>query len=300
MAWISCVTISWDNKWIAVADQSGRIIIYDLDSSEPLLKIYDPKFYSVSGLSFDLDNQYLITVARGKQKDSVRVYKIPSGEFISYYQHNTLFINVEYCHTSHSLITLDDDNNTLKFWCFDKEQLFLKSSSSTLFSNKDRRTLIYSNISKDKDCNYILFGGFNLKTRTQSYQILSLENFTSVWELKNFPANLPFIQMGTLSPDAHLIAFTGQDYLLIWDRFRNQELWISFKNIQEIGSIVFSQNSKYLYTGSRDCTVRIWSVDDGKLIKTFSTSKNYRGLQLTGVTGLSEEVLEELKQRSVI
>jgi len=92
----------------------------------------------------------------------------------------------------------------------------------------------------------------------------------------------------------------GEGYLLIWDRFKNRELWRSYKNLQEIESIVFSQNSKYLYSGSRDCTVRMWNVDDGKIIKTFVTSKNYQGLQLTGVTGLSEEVLEELRERGAI
>jgi predicted NACHT family NTPase len=296
MSWISCVTISLDNRLIAVGDNTGHIIVYNLDSSEPVLKIHDHKD-NVPALIFDQDSRHLIALSGGNRIDnSLRIYEIPSGKLILYYQHDEGFRRLEYSYASHILITLDYGNK-LDFWYFDEKQFLKRLPLSQLFKTVNKKSSIYSNISKDKDCNYILFGGYNYKTRILTYQIFNLGNFTSIWELKNFPADLKIIEIAVLSPDTHIIAFAGEDYLLIWDRFKNQELWRSCKNLQGISRIVFSQDSKYLYSGSRDCTVRIWNVNDGKLIKTFVTSKNYRGLQLTGVTGLSEEVLEELKLR---
>jgi len=300
MSWVACVTISFDNRLIAVGDNTGHIIVYNLDSSEQILKIHDHKD-SVSGLSFDRDSRHLIALSGGNGIDnSLRIYEIPSGELISCYQHDEGFDQLEYCYASHSLITLDY-RGKVDFWYFDEKQSIKRVPLSLLFRRtNNKKNNRYYNISKDKDCNHILLGELNYKTRRRFYQILNLGNFTSIWELKNLPAGLKNIEIAVLSPDAHIIAFAGGGYLLIWDRFKDRELWRSYKNLQKIESIVFSQDSKYLYSGSRDCTVRIWNVDDGKLIKTFVTSKNYRGLQLTGVTGLSEELLEELKERSAI
>ncbi|MBW4547449.1 MAG: NACHT domain-containing protein [Symplocastrum torsivum CPER-KK1] len=296
MAWIACLAISFDNKLISIGDNMGDVVVYNIATSELILKIHDHED-CVADITFDRDSHHVITVSGGNEIDnSLRVYRLSDGELIDHYEHNRGFAKIEYCYRANAWITLDY-NHRVDLWSFEENQHIKKLKLPKFFTNQAK--FIDFSISTDKD-SHLLLGGWNYKVKKNVYQIYNIENLDLIWQSNSFPVDLGKSLFAELSPNRHVIAFVGKDYILVWDRVKDQELWRSHKHLADIESLTFSQDSKYLVTGSRDCTVRMWNLDDGMLIKTFVTSKNYRGLQLTGVTGLSEEMLEALKERSAI
>jgi len=296
LSWITCLAISFDNKLIAIGDNTGHMVVYNLADYELILKVNDHED-CVADITFDRDSHHVITVSGGNGIDnSLRVHRLADGELIWQYEHDRGFAKIEYCYRANAWITLDHGNR-VDLWSFEENQHIKKLKLPKFFTN--RAKFIYFSMSTDKD-SHLLVGGWDYKLKKNVYQIYEIQNLELIWQSNSFSIDLGKSLFAELSPNGHVIAFVGENYILVWDRVKDQELWRSHKHLADIESLAFSQDSKYLVTGSRDCTVRIWNLDDGMLIKTFVTSKNYRGLQLTGVTGLSEEVLEALKERSPI
>jgi WD40 repeat protein len=77
----------------------------------------------------------------------------------------------------------------------------------------------------------------------------------------------------TLSHNAHLVAFSVDACLILWDLLKDKELWHGNEHFYLIESINFSQDDKYIVTGARDATIKIWDVESGKSIRTISKSK---------------------------
>ena len=55
-----------------------------------------------------------------------------------------------------------------------------------------------------------------------------------------------------------------------------------------ISSIAFSPDGKILASGSCDGTIKFWDVKTGECLKTLIAEGPYEGMNITGVTGLTD------------
>ncbi|WP_414585982.1 WD40 repeat domain-containing protein [Scytonema sp. PCC 10023] len=60
-------------------------------------------------------------------------------------------------------------------------------------------------------------------------------------------------------------------------------------------SIALSPDGQTLVTGSFDGKMKFWDFKTGECLKTFRTARPYEGMNLTGVTGLTEAQKSMLK-----
>ena len=108
MTWITCIAVSNDNRLVAIGDNTGHIVVYDVRATETILQIHDHDD-CMADLAFDRDTQRLITVSGGNPPDdnSIRVYNLPDGQLIWHYKHKEAFKELAYCSKSNILITAD-------------------------------------------------------------------------------------------------------------------------------------------------------------------------------------------------
>ena len=55
-----------------------------------------------------------------------------------------------------------------------------------------------------------------------------------------------------------------------------------------VWSAAFSPDNQTLASGSEDETIKLWDVLTGKCFKTLKAPRPYEGMNITGVTGLTE------------
>jgi WD40 repeat protein len=63
----------------------------------------------------------------------------------------------------------------------------------------------------------------------------------------------------------------------------------------KVWSVAFSRDGQTLISGSQDETVKIWNVKTGECLKTLVAARPYEGMNITGVTGLTEAQKAMLK-----
>ncbi|OUL19459.1 hypothetical protein BV378_32980 [Nostoc sp. RF31YmG] len=308
LSWISCLAISCDNRLVAIGDNQGRFIVYDLKSLELIFDIYDHND-CVADLIFDKSVNNLIAISGGNppQDDSIRIYTLSEGEIIWHHQHTEGFDQLLYCTSSHTLVTLDWQGG-VDIWNLEK-----KEHIKNIYSQDEKK--LKNHISLDQTSSLLLIASITIsknftKVLAQEKQmiqfqpklsILNINNSEVIWEMKDFSKLNNKFNHAVLSPDSTKIAFSIDNFWLVfWDRLQETEIWRSKEHIDEIESIVFSKNGQYIITGSRDCTIKIWDIEKGISIKTFCTSKNYRGLQLIGTKGLDNTMLTALQQRGAL
>jgi WD40 repeat protein len=75
----------------------------------------------------------------------------------------------------------------------------------------------------------------------------------------------------------------------------NTDYWILSGHTSWVHSVAFSPDSQTLATGSGDETIRLWQGETGELQKVWRAKRPYEGLNIKGVTGLSEAQIATLK-----
>jgi WD40 repeat protein len=80
--------------------------------------------------------------------------------------------------------------------------------------------------------------------------------------------------------DDHLVRLWNADTGALLEVFRGHTRWIF--------SVVFSPDGKTLASGSEDGTIIRWSVEHTRMIKAVLLERQYEGMNLTGVTGLTD------------
>ena len=69
-----------------------------------------------------------------------------------------------------------------------------------------------------------------------------------------------------------------------------------FQRLRKPGkSLTFSLDGQQLASGSEDGTIKLWDVKSGECLITLKADRPYEGMNITGVTGLTEAQKETLK-----
>ncbi|WP_449419255.1 WD40 domain-containing protein [Phormidium nigroviride] len=98
------------------------------------------------------------------------------------------------------------------------------------------------------------------------------------------------------SPDGKLLASTSADQTVrIWDSLTGQCVKVLESHGSNLWSVAFAKDSKTLASGSNDETVKVWDVETGECLDTLRPERIYEGMNITGVTGLTEAQKATLK-----
>jgi WD40 repeat protein len=122
-----------------------------------------------------------------------------------------------------------------------------------------------------------------------------------LWDIKSgeclriFPQNSHLIRAVAFSPDGRLLANMSHQRVGLWDVNTGE----CFKTLQghtsQIYAIAFSSDGETLVSCSMDSTIKLWDVNTGECLKTLRSKRPYEGMNVTGVTGLTEAEKATLK-----
>jgi len=312
MSWIGCLAISSDKRLVAAGDNMGCIIIYDIQKSQIMHQIRDHKD-CIASLVFDPDKNCLIVASGGNppKDNSLRIYTIADGKLSWHYQHSESFKRIAYYPSSNTLLTLDWGGG-IDLWDIEKK-LHIRNLINRVYGKQNQiNEKKVNHFSISADCQQMLV--VRDSGREFALQILEVPELGTIWKREKFPLYitppeppLPPYQAPPgmdhsfmLSNQGHLIAFSVDNVFVLWNVLEDREIWHSNEHLHWIENIIFSQDDKYIVTGCRDDTIKIWDVENGKTVRTISTSRNYIGLRLTGSRGLNAEALKALEERGAI
>jgi WD40 repeat protein len=100
-------------------------------------------------------------------------------------------------------------------------------------------------------------------------------DFKSQEEIQEYKGHKSGINMMVLSPDEKILATCGNDHkICLFNTESGQLLHYLLGHEDEVHSIAFSSDGKYLFSSSEDTTLRVWSVENYKPVRTISYVPN--------------------------
>jgi WD40 repeat protein len=98
------------------------------------------------------------------------------------------------------------------------------------------------------------------------------------------------------SPDGQLLASASDDKTVkLWDVDTGNCLQTLQGHSDRVTSVSFHPHGKILASGEHEEKIKLWDLDTGKCIATIRSDRPYEGMNITGVTGLTDAQISMLK-----
>ncbi len=219
------------------------------------------------------------TLASSSHDQTVRLWALDTGQCLKILPGHTSWVSsVTFSPDSTTLVSSSDDQ-TIKLWdvstgqCLETLQGHTSWIQSVAFS-PDGRTLASG----------------------------SYDETVRLWDvstgkcLKTLQGHTSRIQSVAFSADGQILASSSYDETVrLWDFHTGNCIRTLLGHCHWIFSVTFSPDGQILASGSQDETIKLWDVNTGECIETLRAPRPYEGMNITGVTGLTEAQKANLK-----
>jgi WD40 repeat protein len=97
-------------------------------------------------------------------------------------------------------------------------------------------------------------------------------------------------------PQGHLLASGSFDHTLkLWDLEQEKNITTLQGHTSRISSVGFDPEGKMLASSSDDGTIRLWDSSTGECLRILTIARPYEGMNISGVTGLTDAQKETLR-----
>ncbi|ACK69682.1 WD-40 repeat protein [Gloeothece citriformis PCC 7424] len=184
-------------------------------------------------------------------------------------------------------VAFSADGKLLGSGCFDRTvKLWDLQSSQCLYTLKGHLAEV-TTVAFSRDSQFIASG-------STDYSII-LWDVNNGQPFKTLQGHTSIVMSVTFSPDGRFLASGSFDQTIrIWDFLTGECLLILQGHTRGIESVGFSRDGCFLVSGGEDETIKLWQVQTGECLKTFKPKRPYEGMNLTGVTGLTESQITSL------
>jgi WD40 repeat protein len=81
----------------------------------------------------------------------------------------------------------------------------------------------------------------------------------------------------------------------LWDLDRGKNIATLQGHTSSIRSVAFDPEGRMLVSSSEDGTIRLWDSSTGECLKILTIDRPYEGMNISGVTGLTDAQKETLR-----
>jgi WD40 repeat protein/transcriptional regulator with XRE-family HTH domain len=277
-SWVRSVSFSPDGLMLASSSFDLDLRLWDVREGR-CVRVLQGHTSGIRSVSFSPDGQKL---ASGGFDLSVRVWDVQTGECLHLLPGHTSWVFAVSFSPDGKFIASCGDDGTIRLWDVLCGQCLkiLQGHSSAVWS-----------VSFSPDDHVLASGSFDSSIR--------LWDVASGQCLQILSGHTAGIRSISFSPNGKAIASSGNDRSVRLWNVQNIAAWSanqgsepSMKVLQghtgEVWEVSFSPDGKTLASASQDETIKVWNVETGECIKTLRGDRLYEGMNIAGVTGLTE------------
>ncbi|MFN6535522.1 MAG: NB-ARC domain-containing protein [Nostoc sp. EkiNYC01] len=217
-------------------------------------------------------------LASGSDDKTVRLWDVNTGQVLNILEHSHGVWSVAFSPEGNILASGSDDQ-TVKLWDIRTSECLKILSGHT---------------------SWVLSVAFSPEGKTLASS--SKDKTVKLWHvstgkcLKILLGHTSWVLSVAFSPEGKLLASGSVDQTVrLWDVQSGQCIKTLHGHTHWIRSVAFSPDSQTLVSGSEDETVKLWDVLTGECLKTLRNERPYEGMNITGVTGLTQATITSLK-----
>ncbi len=263
-----------DGKLLAAGDSQGEIRLWRVADGQTLLN-YRGHNNWIWSVAWSLDGQ---TLASGSLDQTVRIWDSSNGQCLKTLSGHTSYVSSVAWSPDGQYIASGSDDQTVKLW---------NPYSGQCLKTWSGHTQTIWSVTWSPDGQYIASGSDD--------QTVKLWNPHSGQCLLSLPGHTNQTRSVAWSPDGqNLVSGSTDQTVRIWDSRSGQCLKALQGHTRRVWSVTWSPDGQTLASGSADATIRLWNVKTGECLKMLRAERPYEGMNITGVTGLTEAQKETL------
>ncbi|MEP0752771.1 AAA family ATPase [Trichocoleus sp. Lan] len=314
---VRSLALSPDGRILASGNDDRTVKLWDLGTGK-CVQTLQSHTSSVSAVAFSPDGR---TLASGSGDQMVKLWDLETGQCQRTLQEHTCGIwSVAFSPDGRTLASGSDDQ-TVKLWNIDTGlcQRTLQGHASWVCAiafSPDGQTLAsgsYDQTVKLWDvqtgqCSQTFQGHTNwvwsvvFSPDGQTLASGSGDHSIKLWDVRTgecrrtLTGHTSRVWSVAFSPDGQILASASSDQTVkLWDVQNGSCLHTLQGHTNLVWSVIFSLDSRRVASGSQDETIKLWDVQTGECVKTLRADRPYEGMNITGVTGLTDAQKAALK-----
>ena len=310
--WICAADISPDGKRVVSGSDDKTVNLWDVDKENVSIALNGHKNW-VWAVAFSPDQQ---TVASGSFDKTIKIWSLTSGKCLhTLTGHKNWVWAVAYSPDGKFVASASDDK-AVKMWNIrtgESEKDFPNNDSEwvrsvafspdgqILASGSDDGKVRLWNINNSEQTSRTL-EGHNKRVRSIAFspdnQTLasgSYDQTIKIWDvktgncLKTLEGHDNQVRSVAFRRDGEILASGGNDGTVrLWNAGTGKCFRVLRDHTDEVRSVAFSRKADILISCSKDGTIRLWDAISGDFIKILRKQRLYEGMNITGITGLSD------------
>jgi WD40 repeat protein/cellulose biosynthesis protein BcsQ len=282
--WVWTVAFSPNGEYIASASSDETVRLWDVKTRKQL-KVFTGHKDWVWTVAFSPDGEY---IASGGDDQIVKLWNIASRDCVQNFGEQTVdtgWVRSVVFSPNGKILASGTDDFRVRLWDVETGELLLPPLVGHL---KRVRSVAFS-----PNGELIASGSYDKTIRIWD---VKTGNCLNVLPLDKETGHTEQVRSIAFSPDGKYLASGSNDKTAkLWNVSTGGYIRTFPGHTNEVRSVAFSKNGE-LFTASKDGTIRRWNIKTGEHIKDpISDEKLYEGMDISGVSGLSDLQKQSLK-----
>ncbi len=311
------VAFSSDGKTLASGNQDRTVRLWDVSTGE-CVRSFQGHCDWVYSVAFSPKSNTLVSCSGDK---TVKLWSVSTGQSLKTLQgHDRRIWSVTFSPDGQTLVSGSEDH-TIKLWdvssgeCLKTFQGHSAAVWSVAFSPQG--TMIVSGAWDQTVRLWDVSSGECLKTLNghtnwvwavafspngNMLASASVDRTVKLWDvntgeyIRTFLGHTSWVRSIAFSPDGKVLASSSHDHTVkLWDVNTGEYIRTFQEHTNWVWSVAFCPDNQTLASSSEDETIKLWDIRTGKCFKTLKVNKPYEGMNVVGVTGLTEATIATLK-----
>ncbi|PMB27299.1 NB-ARC domain-containing protein [Fischerella thermalis] len=273
--WVYSVAFNSQGNILGSGSGDKTIKLWDVSTGQ-CLRTCQGHSAAVWSVAFSPDGQILVS---GSEDKTVRLWNVGTGEVLRTLQgHNAAIWSVAFSPQG-TVLASGSLDQTVKLWDAKTGECLRTLEGHTSWA----WAVAFSSDGE-------------LLASTSTDRTLRLWSVRTGECLRVLQVETGWLLSVVFSPDNRMLATSSQDHTIkLWDISTGE----CFKTLPGhsawVWSVAFCSDNLTLVSGSEDETIRLWNVKTGECFKILKAERLYEGLNLKGVSGITEATRATLK-----